>query len=60
MTSRDDLREIREQIETIQAATERLRELGSDVPAVERNAKRIQGSLSVLDAEVPPELLEEE
>lgn len=59
MTTHEELAEIREQIETIRTATERLRELGSDVPAIERNATRIRGSLSALDAEVPPELLEE-
>jgi len=53
----DELREIREQIETIREATERLEDLGGDVPAVERNAARIRGTLGMLDVAVPPELL---
>ena len=61
MTDREltdgELREIREQIETIEDATERLAELGADVPAVERNAVRIRDTLGVLDAAVPPELV---
>lgn len=54
----EELREIRDRIEAIEAATDRLRELGADVPAIERNAARIQGTLGMLDAEVPPELVE--
>lgn len=55
----EDLEEIREQIRTIESATERLCDLGEDVPAVERNAARIQGTLAMLEAAVPPELLGE-
>jgi len=55
-----ELREIREQIEAIEDAAQRLEELGADVPAVERNAVRIRGTLGMLDAAVPPELLQDD
>lgn len=61
MTDRDLIREIADEIETLTAAAARLRELGAeaDLPAVERNAKRVGGVASTLSDNVPPELTEE-
>lgn len=61
MTDPQTYREIAEEIERLEAATARLRELGeeADLPAVERNAKRVEGVVETLADNVPPELLEE-
>jgi hypothetical protein len=61
MTDHDDIREMRERIDDIAEATERLQELGeeNDVPAVERIATRIEGTLTTLDNQVPPELTDD-
>ena len=52
-----DIREMRRRIDEIAEAARELRELGeeTDVPAVERTAERIEGTLAPLDANVPPE-----
>lgn len=57
----DDVQEIRERIDEIAEAAERLQELGDrqNVPAVERTAKRIEGTLTTLDNNVPPELTDQ-
>ena len=59
--SPEDLAEIRARIETIAEETAALRDAGAehDIPAVERTAKRLQGTLSTLEANVPPEVVEE-
>ncbi len=61
MVSDDDLTEIAAEIEAIREATERLRKLGenTDIPAIERNAVRLQGTLRTLEMEVPPEVFED-
>jgi len=61
MTDRDTLREIAEEIDRLNDAAARLRELGADagLPAVERNAKRVADTATTLDDNVPPELYEE-
>jgi len=58
---REALRAIAEEIETLNATVARLRELGeeADLPAIERNAKRVEGVASALSDNVPPELLDE-
>jgi hypothetical protein len=61
MTDRDVYAEMADELERLLAAAERLRELGeaADVPAVERNAKRIEGTAETLSDNLPPELTEE-
>lgn len=55
------LAELAERIERLAETTEELRELGEEheIPAVERNAKRIQGVLHVLEQNVPRDLIDE-
>lgn len=54
----EDLAEISTRIDRVAADIEALQKLGEehDLPAVERTAKRIEGTLSTLDSNVPPEL----
>ena len=61
MTDTDTYAEMAEELETLLAAAERLRELGdeADVPAVERNAKRVADTATALADNIPPELYEE-
>lgn len=55
------LAELADRIERLAETTEELRELGEayEIPAVERNAKRIEAVVEVLEQHVPRELLEE-
>jgi hypothetical protein len=57
----NEIQQIRRRIDDIAEAAERLEELGAenDLPAVERTAKRIEGTVGPLDAHVPPELADE-
>jgi hypothetical protein len=57
----DDIRELREHIDELAAHAAALRECGEreNFPAVERNAKRIEDTVAMLDMNVPAELLEE-
>lgn len=57
----DDIREMRERIEELSDTLDELQELGeeNDIPAVERIAKRMDGTLTTLDSHVPPELVED-
>lgn len=50
-----DIEELRERVAALEAATAALREYGedNDVPAVERNAARIEGTVSVIKRNVP-------
>ena len=59
-TDVEDLREIREQIDELQATAARLQELGEehDIPAVERNASRVGDVAGMLELNVPEELFE--
>lgn len=61
MTDADTYREIAEEIDRLQEAARRLQELGdaADLPAIERNAKRVEGAVEPLADNVPPELYEE-
>ena len=61
MVSDEDLEAIATELERIRESADRLRELGeeSDLPAVERNAIRLQGTLRMLEAQFPPEIHEE-
>lgn len=61
MTDRDLYREMAAEIEKLNDAVARLRELGEegDLPAIERNAKRIEGTAETLSDNLPPELTEE-
>lgn len=56
-----DIEQMRRRIDDIVEATQKLRELGeeNDVPAVERTAKRLEGTVTQLETHVPPELSEE-
>ena len=60
-TRNDDIRELREHIDVLTAHAAALRECGerANVPAVERNAKRIEDTVAMLDVNVPTELLED-
>jgi len=61
MVSDEDLEAIATELERIRESTDRLRELGAetDLPTVERNAVRLQGTLRMLEAQFPPEVHEE-
>ena len=61
MTDPDLYREIEAEIEKLNDAVGRLRELGEEVgmPAIERNAKRIEGTAETLSDNLPPELTED-
>jgi len=56
-----DVHELREHIDELAAHAAALRERGEqeDFPAIERNAKRIEDTVAMLDTNVPSELLEE-
>lgn len=56
-----NIRELREHIEELSAHAAALRECGeqAEFPAIERNAKRIEDTVEMLDMNVPEELLEE-
>ena len=60
MTDPETYAEMAAELETLLAAAERLRELGdeADVPAVERNAKRVADTATTLADNLPPELYE--
>lgn len=55
-----DAESLRERIEEIDRAAADLRELGAHngIPAIERNAERIEAVVRILEANVPPELVE--
>jgi hypothetical protein len=57
----DTVRELREHIDELSAHAAALRECGeqAEFPAIERNAKRIEDTVAMLDMNVPAELLEE-
>lgn len=57
----ETLRAIADEVETVMTAAARLQELGEDAgtPAIERNAKRLEGVAATLADNVPPELQEE-
>ncbi|HKJ58732.1 MAG TPA: hypothetical protein VKA37_05855 [Halobacteriales archaeon] len=61
MTDRDTFAEMAAEIETLNEAAARLRELGeaAEMPAIERNAKRVADSAEALADNLPPELYEE-
>lgn len=61
MPDPDSLREMRELVDELAERTAALRELGEreDVPAVERNAARLQGVIEQLDRNLPPEISED-
>lgn len=56
-----EIRELREHIDELADHAAALRECGEQatVPAVERNAKRIEDTVAMLDMNVPSELQEE-
>ncbi|MFC6726453.1 hypothetical protein ACFQE1_19205 [Halobium palmae] len=56
-----DIDELRERVADLRDAAAALREYGEDneIPAVERNAKRVEGTVSVLEQHVPEPLDEE-
>jgi hypothetical protein len=56
-----DIHQMRERIDEIAEAVQELKELGeqNNIPAVERTATRIEGSLAPLETHLPPELTEE-
>lgn len=58
---RNPIEEMRTQLEQLSATTDQLRKLGEqeDFPAVEHNARRIQGIVAMLEQNLPPELIEE-
>ena len=55
------LRELADRIERLGETAAELRELGEEyeIPAVERNAERIEAVVEVLEQNVPEELVEE-
>lgn len=61
MPDADALTEMRELVDELAETTAALRQLGDReaVPAVERNAARLQGVIEQLDRNLPPELTEE-
>lgn len=61
MPDDDRFAEIAAEIEELSRAAEQLRKLGvdHDLPAVEKNAERVEGVAAALEDNVPPELYEE-
>lgn len=61
MTDRTLYREMAAEIEKLNEAVARLQELGeeAELPAIERNAKRVEGVATTLSDNLPPELTEE-
>lgn len=61
MTDRDVHREMAAEIERLNDAVARIRELGEEagMPAIERNAKRVADTATTLSDNLPPELTEE-
>lgn len=61
MTVSETYHEIAAEIERLEGATARLQELGreADLPAVELNAKRVEGVVETLADNVPSELYED-
>jgi hypothetical protein len=59
--SEKDIRELREHIDELATHAAALRECGekTEFPAVERNARRIEDTVAMLDMNVPAELLED-
>lgn len=55
------LEDIHAHVEDLTEAVEALRRLGDeeDIPAVERNAKRIEAAVDILDRNLPPETREQ-
>jgi hypothetical protein len=58
---REALRELADRIDRLAETAAELRDLGEEhgIPAVERNAKRIEGVIDALERNVPEELVEE-
>ncbi|MDY6765442.1 MAG: hypothetical protein SV377_07155 [Halobacteria archaeon] len=56
--SKEELEKITQRIEDLEKVADDLRELGrqNDIPAIERNAKRVQSVVEMLEANVPTEL----
>jgi len=61
MISDEDLEAIVTELERIRESIDQLHELGesTDLPVVERNAVRLDGTLRMLEAQFPPEAHEE-
>lgn len=61
MPDADAVHEMRELVDELTETTAALRQLGEReaVPAVERNAARLQGVIEQLDCNLPAELVEE-
>lgn len=61
MPDTDALEEMRALVEDLADAAEALRELGEreELPAVERNAARLEGVIEQLDRNLPPELVDD-
>ena len=60
-TNRPDADELARYVEELDAAATALREYGADhdLPAIERNAKRIQGTVAIIRQNVPGGLVED-
>lgn len=56
-----DIHELREHIDELATHAAALRKCGEQakLPAIERNAKRIEDTVATLDMNIPPELREE-
>lgn len=61
MPDPEPLREMRALVDELAEDAAALQALGeeADVPAIERNAARLQGVIEQLDRNLPPELLED-
>lgn len=61
MPDAESLEELRELVDRLTETTAQLRELGEreDIPAVERNAARLEGVLDQLRQNLPPESFNE-
>jgi hypothetical protein len=58
---RNRIEEMRTQLEQLSTTTDQLRKLGEreEFPAVEHNARRIQGIVAMIEQNLPPELIED-
>lgn len=60
-TPNEEIERIVQKIQDLGEAADDLRELGreNNIPAVERNAKRVQSVVEILEADIPQELTED-
>ena len=52
MSDKDDLKKIADKIASLKKTAEELRDLGEDIPALHRNARRILAGIKMLEMNI--------